>query len=64
MHDAAGENTCRAIAMACLQAICSKEEAKDADRIAAAKLLLEQGGGGEGKELRVVMEAVPEEYLT
>ena len=49
-----------------LRAICADGEKKDADRIAAAKVLLEYGLKREvagGDALRVVLENVPEEYL-
>lgn len=54
-------------ALSCLSGICSSDAAKDADRIAAAKLLLEYGAKGTSKEentLRVVLDAVPEGYFT
>lgn len=53
----------RSIARACLMAICADGEARHADRIAAAKLLLEgmeeEGGGS----ICVMMEGIPKEYL-
>lgn len=53
----------RAAALACLTAICADENARDADRIAAAKLLLEGlEGRGEGG-ITVTMEGIPEGYL-
>lgn len=51
----------RAAALACLTAICGDENARDADRIAAAKLLLEGLEGGAG--LTITMEGIPERYL-
>lgn len=54
-------------ALSCLSAICANDAAKDADRIAAAKLLLEYGAKGGTKEentLRVVLDGVPEAYFT
>ena len=54
-------------ALSCLSAICANDAAKDADRIAAAKLLLEYGTKGATKEegtLRVVLDGVPEAYFT
>lgn len=52
----------RDMALEALGAICGDPENKPADRIAAAKLLLEYGGGGDGSELRVIMD-VPKDYL-
>ncbi len=53
--------------LACLLAICRDEEQKAADRIAAAKALIEYGrkadGGSEGA-VRVVLEGVPKEFLS
>lgn len=52
-------------ALCCLRAICESESAKDADRIAAAKLLLEYGAKADTKEentLKIVLEGVPESY--
>lgn len=50
-----------------LRAICADESKKDADRIAAAKVLLDYGLRRETPEgnaaLRVVLDGVPEEYL-
>jgi len=53
----------RAAALACLRAICADEEARHADRIAAAKLLLDSMEGEERDTLAVVMEGIPKEYL-
>ena len=53
----------RAVALASLTAICADEEARHADRIAAAKLLLESTEGGEKGTIAVVMEGIPKEYL-
>ncbi|MDR0840805.1 MAG: hypothetical protein LBN26_05395 [Christensenellaceae bacterium] len=51
-------------ALSCLHAICADEEARDADRIAAAKLLLEHAGGGDAPgSLTIVMEGIPSEYV-
>lgn len=53
--------------MECLLAICRDEEQKAADRIAAAKALIEYGRKGEAVEdgtIRVVLEGVPKEYLS
>ena len=49
-------------ALRALRDICENPEAREADRIAAAKLLLEYGGGREDTALRVIMD-VPEGYL-
>lgn len=51
-------------ALSCLRSICENENAKDADRIAAAKLLLEYGAknGEEENTLKIVLEGVPEGY--
>ena len=57
---------CAAAALSCLCGICANDAAKDADRIAAAKLLLEYGAKAAPKEentLRVVLEGVPEGYF-
>ncbi len=54
------------ICIATLTGICSNEDARDADRIAAAKLIMELCGGNEAQdsgELRVVLKDVPSEYL-
>lgn len=54
------------ICIATLTGICSNEDARDADRIAAAKLIMELCGGSmaqETNELRVVLKDVPSEYL-
>lgn len=54
---------CRAAALACLTAICADEDARHADRIAAAKLLLESMEGETEETVAVVMEGIPKEYL-
>lgn len=51
-----------------LLSICADGEKKDADRIAAAKVLLDYGlrrdlAGEENEPLRVIFENVPEEFL-
>jgi hypothetical protein len=50
-----------------LRAICADENKKDADRIAAAKVLLDYGlkkeNAGQPESLRVVLDDVPEEFL-
>lgn len=54
------------ICIATLTGICSNEDARDADRIAAAKLIMELCGESmaqETNELRVVLKDVPSEYL-
>ncbi|MEA5059725.1 MAG: hypothetical protein VB049_06775 [Candidatus Pelethousia sp.] len=51
------------VAMACLLAICADEEARDADRIGAAKLLLDSMGREGPETITVVMEGIPKEYL-
>lgn len=54
------------ICIATLTDICSNEDARDADRIAAAKLIMEMCAGSmaeEANELRVVLKDVPSEYL-
>ncbi len=53
----------RQIAISCLISICSDAEAKDGDRVAAAKLLLEAAGQEEGGGITVTMEGIPLEYL-
>lgn len=51
-------------ALACLETICASEGARDADRIAAAKLLLEHlDSGAEAGGITIVMEGVPKEFL-
>ena len=58
---------CSAAALSCLSSICANDAAKDADRIAAAKLLLEYSAKGATREestLRVVLDGVPEGYFT
>ena len=57
------EHNAKEIALACLQAICADGEARDADRIAAAKLLLEHQDGETASTLTIVMEGIPEDYL-
>ena len=50
----------------CLRAICEDETQKAADRIAAAKVLIECGrkaDAQDGGAVRVVLEGVPKEYL-
>lgn len=51
-----------------LRSICADGEKRDADRIAAAKVLLDYGikkDNPDGSEtMRVILENVPEEYLT
>lgn len=52
------------IALSCLLAICADPEARPADRLAAAKMLLELDPDLEqGRKLTVVMEGVPDNYL-
>lgn len=50
-----------------LRKICVDTEKKDADRIAAAKVLLDYAlrreGGAQDEAVRVVLENVPEEFL-
>lgn len=58
-------DACAHSALSCLRAICENADAKDTDRIAAAKLLLEYGAKAEPKEdntLRIVLEGVPGGY--
>ncbi len=54
-------------ALIALRQICGDQNAKDGDRIAAARLLLEYGGAEKGapreEGLRVTLEGVPPEYL-
>ena len=53
-------------ALSCLKEICESSEAKDTDRVAAAKLLLEYAAKTAPKEentLKIVLEGVPEGYL-
>lgn len=50
----------------CLLAICRDEEQKAADRISAAKVLIEYGRKADAQDdgsVRVVLEGVPKEYL-
>ncbi len=52
--------------MECLLAICRDEKQKAADRISAAKVLIEYGRKAEAADegaVRVVLEGVPKEYL-
>ena len=52
------------IALPFLWAICADPEARPADRLAAAKMLLELDPDLEqGRKLTVVMEGVPDNYL-
>ena len=54
-------------ALACLSELCADESVKPADRIAAAKLLLEhalKAAPDAENTVRVVLEGVPESYLT
>ena len=56
---------CALAALSCLCGICANDAAKDADRIAAAKLLLEhceEPAQGEEGVLKIVLEGVPEAY--
>ena len=50
-----------------LRALCADETKKDADRIAAAKALLDYGlkkeNGEHPESLRVVLDNVPDEFL-
>ena len=51
----------------CLLAICTDTEQKAADRIAAAKVLIDYGRKAEAVSegaLRVVLEGVPKEFLS
>lgn len=54
--------------MAALLAICEDTEAKPADRIAAAKALLDyasrQSAPEDAGTLRVILDNVPKEYIT
>lgn len=53
--------------LACLLSICTDAEQKSADRIAAAKVLIDFGRKAESAEegsLRVVLEGVPKEFLS
>ncbi len=50
----------------CLLAICRDEEQKAADRISAAKVLIEYGRKADALDdgsVRVVLDGVPKEYL-
>ena len=52
--------------LSCLLSICTDTEQKAADRIAAAKVLIDFGRKAEAAEdgaLRVVLEGVPKEFL-
>ena len=54
----------REIALSCLLAICGDPDVRAADRVTAAKLLLELDPDLEqGRKLTVVMEGVPDNYL-
>lgn len=58
------KSAAREIALACLLAICADPEVRPADRLAAAKMLLELDPDLEqGRKLTVVMEGVPDNYL-
>ena len=58
------KSAAREIALSCLLAICADPEARSADRLAAAKMLLELDPDLEqGRKLTVVMEGVPDNYL-
>ncbi len=60
--DAAGQDS-RASAIACLLEICGDPEARSADRVAAAKLLLELDCPREDAgTITVIMEGVEKEY--
>ncbi len=54
-----------AICINTLRGICENADARDADRIAAAKLLIDVCGGktDTDTELRVVLKDVPGEYV-
>ena len=56
------EESNRDKAIRCLRSICDDEELKPSDRIAAAKLLLEQDRPEEGNTITVIMEGVAKEY--
>lgn len=58
------KSAAREIALSCLLDICADPEARPADRLAAAKMLLELDPDLEqGRKLTVVMEGVPDNYL-
>ena len=58
------KSAAREIAFSCLLAICADPEGRPADRLAAAKMLLELDPDLEqGRKLTVVMEGVPDNYL-
>ena len=58
------KSAAREIALSCLLAICADPEARPADRLAAAKMLLElEPDLEQGRKLTVVMEGVPDNYL-
>lgn len=58
------KSAAREIALSCLLAICADPKARPADRLAAAKMLLELDPDLEqGRKLTVVMEGVPDNYL-
>lgn len=50
------------IALACLLTICADPEVRPADRLTAAKMLLELEEDQDSK-LTVVMEGIPDSYL-
>ena len=54
----------REIALSCLLAICGDPDVRAADRVTAAKLLLElEQEPDQGDKLTVVMEGIPDRYL-
>ena len=55
-------DSARLVALDALRAICADPEARESDRIAAAKLLLEHSFD-DGPSLRVTMD-LPKEYLS
>lgn len=56
------EDTNRAAAIACLLEICGDTAARSADRVAAAKLLLELDRPEDANTITVIMEGVEKEY--
>ena len=52
----------REAAIACLVEICQDREARAADRVAAAKLLLDLDRPEDSGSITVIMEGVPKEY--
>lgn len=56
------EDTNRAAATSCLLEICGDTEARPADRVAAAKLLLELDRPEDTNTITVIMEGVEKEY--